>query len=68
MITPMSERSSVLLRRVVCMMGGLVLAGSAQGAGAVDISIACGGGGDGDYCPQAAQAWAGTARGGTRIA
>ncbi|WFF40496.1 ABC transporter substrate-binding protein [Salinicola endophyticus] len=39
-------------------LGLLALLGSAGGAQAAEIAIACGGGGDGDYCPTAARAWA----------
>ncbi|RKR03328.1 maltose-binding protein /trehalose-binding protein /sucrose-binding protein /palatinose-binding protein [Kushneria sinocarnis] len=40
------------------MTAVLLLGGAARSAGGQEIAIACGGGGDSDYCPQAAQAWA----------
>ncbi|MFC0336918.1 maltose-binding protein /trehalose-binding protein /sucrose-binding protein /palatinose-binding protein [Kushneria avicenniae] len=39
-------------------LGLAALLGATGGAQAAEVAIACGGGGDGDYCPIAARAWA----------
>lgn len=51
-------RSAIKPRGWRAALGLLALLGAASTAQAAEVAIACGGGGDGDYCPTAASAWA----------
>lgn len=45
-------------RKALCMLAGLALLPFALPADAVEITIACGDGGEADFCPELAQRWA----------